>query len=243
MAKAVAEGAQKVDGAEVTIKRVLETMAPEAFAKAGGKTHTAPVATPQELADYDAIIFGTPTRFGNMAGQMRTFLDQTGGLWASGALYGKLGSVFSSTGTGGGQEQTITSTWTTLAHHGMVIVPIGYAAQELFDVSQVRGGTPYGATTIAGGDGSRQPSQEELAIARYQGEHVAAKAHHVGEWASLRNTSPEIAEAIFELAKYDEKLAEKIWEEGSDEVLPLAFAKTDKDSLFWGEQTIERKNV
>lgn len=100
---------------------------------------------------------------------MRTFLDQTGGLWASGALYGKLGSVFSSTGTGGGQEQTITSTWTTLAHHGMVIVPIGYAAQELFDVSQVRGGTPYGATTIAGGDGSRQPSQEELSIARYQG--------------------------------------------------------------------------
>lgn len=139
------------------------------YLKAGGKTQTAPVATPQELADYDAIIFGTPTRFGNMSGQMRTFLDQTGGLWASGALYGKLASVFSSTGTGGGQEQTITSTWTTLAHHGMVIVPIGYAAQELFDVSQVRGGTPYGATTIAGGDGSRQPSQEELSIARYQG--------------------------------------------------------------------------
>nr|WP_252186600.1 NAD(P)H:quinone oxidoreductase [Escherichia coli] len=144
--------------------------------KAGGKTQTAPVATPQELADYDAIIFGTPTRFGNMSGQMRTFLDQTGGLWASGALYGKLASVFSSTGTGGGQEQTITSTWTTLAHHGMVIVPIGYAAQELFDVSQVRGGTPYGATTIAGGDGSRQPSQEELSIARYQGEYVAGLA-------------------------------------------------------------------
>ncbi|EZJ44197.1 quinone oxidoreductase, type IV [Escherichia coli 2-005-03_S4_C3] len=115
-------------------------------------------------------------RFGNMSGQMRTFLDQTGGLWASGALYGKLASVFSSTGTGGGQEQTITSTWTTLAHHGMVIVPIGYAAQELFDVSQVRGGTPYGATTIAGGDGSRQPSQEELSIARYQGEYVAGLA-------------------------------------------------------------------
>ena len=135
-----------------------------------------PSRTPQELADYDAIIFGTPTRFSNMSGQMRTFLDQTGGLWASGALYGKLASVFSSTGTGGGQEQTITSTWTTLAHHGMVIVPIGYAAQELFDVSQVRGGTPYGATTIAGGDGSRQPSQEELSIARYQGEYVAGLA-------------------------------------------------------------------
>ena len=149
MARAVAEGASKVDGAEVVVKRVPETMPPQLFEKAGGKTQTAPVATPQELADYDAIIFCTPTRFGNMSGQMRTFLDQTGGLWASGALYGKLASVFSSTGTGGGQEQTITSTWTTLAHHGMVIVPIGYAAQELFDVSQVRGGTPYGATTIA----------------------------------------------------------------------------------------------
>ena len=154
MARAVAEGASKVDGAEVVVKRVPETMPPQLFEKAGGKTQTAPVATPQE----------------------RTFLDQTGGLWASGALYGKLASVFSSTGTGGGQEQTITSTWTTLAHHGMVIVPIGYAAQELFDVSQVRGGTPYGATTIAGGDGSRQPSQEELSIARYQGEYVAGLA-------------------------------------------------------------------
>lgn len=128
MARAVAEGASKVDGAEVVVKRVPETMPPQLFEKAGGKTQTAPVAIPQELADYDAIIFGTPTRFGNMSGQMRTFLDQTGGLWASGALYGKLASVFSSTGTGGGQEQTITSTWTTLAHHGMVIVPIGYAA-------------------------------------------------------------------------------------------------------------------
>ena len=159
MARAVAEGASKVDGAEVVVKRVPETMPPQLFEKAGGKTQTAPVATPQELADYDAIIFGTPTRFGNMSGQMRTFLDQTGGLWASCALYGKLASVFSSTGT-----------------HGMVIVPIGYAAQELFDVSQVRGGTPYGATTIAGGDGSRQPSQEELSIARYQGEYVAGLA-------------------------------------------------------------------
>lgn len=176
MARAVKEGAEKVDGVEVTVKRVAETMQPEAFAKAGGKAQNADVATPQELANYDAIIFGTPTRFGNMAGQMRTFLDQTGGLWASGALYGKIGSVFASTGTGGGQEQTITSFWTTLAHHGMIIAPIGYGAQELFDISAVRGGTPYGATTIAGGDGSRQPSQEELAIARYQGEHVAGLA-------------------------------------------------------------------
>ena len=176
MAHAVAEGANKVDGVEVVVKRVPETMQAEVFAKAGGKTQNAPVATPQELAEYDAIIFGTPTRFGNMSGQMRTFLDQTGGLWASGALYGKLASVFSSTGTGGGQEQTITSTWTTLAHHGMIIVPIGYGAQELFDVSQVRGGALNGVTTIAGGDGSRQPSEEELAIARYQGQHVAGLA-------------------------------------------------------------------
>ena len=176
LAHAVAEGAGKVEGVEVVVKRVPETMPQELFEKSGGKVQTAPVATPQELADYDAIIVGTPTRFGNMSGQMRTFFDQTGGLWASGALYGKVGSVFSSTGTGGGQEHTITSTWTTLAHHGMVIVPIGYGTKELFDISEVRGGTPYGATTIAGGDGSRQPSEEELAIARYQGEYVAGLA-------------------------------------------------------------------
>ncbi|MEB5748932.1 NAD(P)H:quinone oxidoreductase [Leclercia adecarboxylata] len=176
MAHAVAEGARKIEGVEVVIKRVPETMQAEAFAKAGGKVQEAPVASPQELGDYDAIIFGTPTRFGNMAGQMRTFLDQTGGLWAKNALLGKVASVFSSTGTGGGQEQTITSTWTTLAHHGMVIVPIGYGTPELFDLSQLRGGTPYGATTIAGGDGSRQPSEAELNIARYQGEYVAGLA-------------------------------------------------------------------
>ncbi|MDV5356039.1 NAD(P)H:quinone oxidoreductase [Kosakonia sp. SMBL-WEM22] len=176
MAHAVAEGAQQVEGAQVVVKRVPETMPEELFLKSGGKTQSAPVATPQELAEYDAIIVGTPTRFGNMSGQMRTFFDQTGGLWASGALYGKLASVFSSTGTGGGQEHTISSTWTTLAHHGMVIVPIGYAAKELFDISHVRGGTPYGATTIAGGDGSRQPGDDELAIARYQGEYVAGLA-------------------------------------------------------------------
>lgn len=174
LAQAVAEGAGKVEGVEVVVKRVPETMPQDLFEKSGGKAQAAPVATPQELADYDAIIVGTPTRFGNMSGQMRTFFDQTGGLWASGALYGKIASVFSSTGTGGGQEHTITSTWTTLAHHGMVIVPIGYGTKELFDISEVRGGTPYGATTIAGGDGSRQPSEEELTIARYQGEYVAS---------------------------------------------------------------------
>lgn len=174
MAHEVAEGARGVAGVEVTLKRVPETMDAEVFKSAGGKVdQDAPVATPGELADYDAIIVGTPTRFGNMTGQMRTFFDQTGGLWAKGALAGKVASVFTSTGTGGGQEMTITSTWTTLAHHGMIIVPIGYTTPALFDISQVGGGTPYGASTIAGGDGSRQPDERERGIARHQGEHVA----------------------------------------------------------------------
>jgi NAD(P)H dehydrogenase (quinone) len=174
MAQTVAEGARSVAGIDVTVKRIPETMDSEAFQAAGGKVdQTAPEASPAELADYDAIIVGTPTRFGNMSGQVRTFFDQTGGLWAKGALAGKIASVFTSTGTGGGQEMTITSTWTTLAHHGMVIVPIGYTTPELFDVSQVGGGVPYGASTIAGGDGSRQPDQRELAIARHQGKYVA----------------------------------------------------------------------
>ncbi|HZJ95865.1 MAG TPA: NAD(P)H:quinone oxidoreductase [Thiopseudomonas sp.] len=174
MANAVAEGARSVAGVEVTVKRVPETMDAEAFTAAGGKTdQAAAVATPAELADYDAIIVGTPTRFGSMSGQMRNFFDQTGGLWAKGALAGKVASVFTSTGTGGGEEMTITSTWTTLAHHGMVIVPIGYTTPELFDISQVSAGSPYGAATIAGGDGSRQPDERELSIARHQGKHVA----------------------------------------------------------------------
>lgn len=174
MANSVAEGARSVAGVEVTIKRVPETMDAELFKNAGGKTEqAAEVATPAELADYDAIIVGMPTRFGNMSGQMRNFFDQTGGLWAKGALAGKVASVFTSTGTGGGQEMTITSTWTTLAHHGMIIVPIGYTTPELFDISQVSGGTPYGASTYAGGDGSRQPDTRELTIARHQGVHVA----------------------------------------------------------------------
>ena len=177
MANAVAEGARGVSGAEVTIKRVPETMPEEAFEKAGGKVdQAAPVASPAELADYDAIIFGTPTRFGNMSGQMRNFLDQTGGLWAQGKLHGKVASVFTSTGAGGGQEMTITSTWTTLAHHGMILVPTGYGIPEFADISEVNGGTPYGASTIAGGDGSRQPSEKELTMARYQGELVAKVA-------------------------------------------------------------------
>ncbi len=177
MANAVAEGAARVDGVEVTIKRVPETMPEHAFAAAGGKTdQAADIASPAELADYDAIILGVPTRFGNMSGQMRNFLDQTGGLWAKGALAGKVASVFASTGTGGGQEMTITSTWTTLAHHGMLLVPLGYTTPEMFDISNVSGGTPYGATTIAGGDGSRQPDERELAIARHQGKLVAGIA-------------------------------------------------------------------
>lgn len=177
MAETVAEGARSVEGADVVIKRVPETMPEQAFLNAGGKAdQEAAVADPQELANYDAIIFGTPTRFGNMSGQMRNFLDQTGGLWAGGKLHGKVASVFASTGTGGGQEQTITSFWTTLAHHGMVIVPLGYGIPEFFDISETNGGTPYGATTIAGGDGSRQPSEKEVAIALFQGKHVAELA-------------------------------------------------------------------
>lgn len=173
LAQEVAAGASEVSGAEVTIKRVPETMSEEAFTNAGGIwDQQAEVATPEELADYDAIIVGVGTRFGNMPGQMRTFLDQTGGLWAKGALRGKIASVFGSTGTGGGQEQTLTTTWTSLAHHGMVIVPIGYGAQELFDISSPRGGTPYGGTVLAGGDGSRQASESELAIVHYQGRYV-----------------------------------------------------------------------
>ena len=176
MADAVAEGARRVEGVQVDIKRVAETMPEDAFKAAGGKTdQAAPVAEPGELKDYDAVIVGTPTRFGNMSGQMRTFWDQTGGLWAKGALAGKVASVFTSTGTGGGKETTITSTWTTLAHHGIMIVPLGYAdpEQAQMDIKEVHGSTPYGAGTIAGPDGSRQPSDKELGLARYQGEQVA----------------------------------------------------------------------
>lgn len=178
MAQAVADGARSVIGAQVSLKRVPETMPPEAFQSAGGKANQgAPEASPAELAGYDAIIVGTPTRFGNMTGQMRTFWDQTGGLWAQGALIGKVGSVFTSTGTSGGQEMTVINTWTTLAHHGMLIVPIGYAMPQQTDLSVVKGGhMPYGASTIAGPDGARQPLPDELAIARHQGEIVAKLA-------------------------------------------------------------------
>lgn len=174
MAEAVAAGAREVSGVDVVIKRVPETMPDDIAKKAGVKMdQKAPVATPQELADYDAIIFGTPTRFGNMAAQMRNFLDQTGGLWVNGGLIGKIASVFTSTGTGGGNESTILSFWNTLIHHGMIIVGVPYSEKELANISEVRGGSPYGAGTIAGADGSRKPSAVELKIARTQGRHVA----------------------------------------------------------------------
>ncbi len=177
LAGAVAEGARSVAGAEVTVKRVPETLPPELAKQFGVKLdQAAPVATPQELAEYDAIIFGSPTRFGNMAAQMRNFLDQTGGLWAKGALIGKVGSVFTSTGTGGGNESTIISFVTTLIHQGMVYVGLPYSCPELADISEVKGGSPWGAATIAGSDGSRKPSAKELAQARFQGAHVAGIA-------------------------------------------------------------------
>lgn len=178
MAAAIAEGARNVNGVEVTIKRVPELVPDDVATKAHFKLdQKADIATPQELADYDGIIFGTPTRFGNMAAQMRNFLDQTGGMWVKGALIGKVGSVFVSTGTGGGNETTITSFHTTLLHHGMVIVGLPYAAAGLSNISEMRGGSPYGAGTIAGADGSRTPSALELELARFQGEHVAKIAH------------------------------------------------------------------
>ena len=177
MAGAVADGARSVEGAEVIVKRVPETMPPDVAKKAGAKLdQAAPVASPKELGDYDAIIFGSPTRFGNMTAQMRNFLDQTGSLWVNGSLVGKVGSVFTSTGTGGGNESTIISFVTTLMHQGMIYVGLPYACPELADISEVKGGSPWGAATIAGSDGSRQPSAKELAQARFQGNHVASIA-------------------------------------------------------------------
>jgi NAD(P)H dehydrogenase (quinone) len=174
MAAAVAEGARSVARTEVTVKRVPELMSDDVLKRIGAKTDQgAPVAAPAELAEYDAILFGTPTRFGNMAAQMRNFLDQTGGMWVKGALVGKVASVFTSTGTGGGNESTILTFIPTLLHHGMIYVGLPYSCPELTDISEVKGGSPYGAGTIAGSDGSRKPSDKELAMARFQGKHVA----------------------------------------------------------------------
>ncbi|WP_454684873.1 NAD(P)H:quinone oxidoreductase [Ancylobacter moscoviensis] len=181
MAEAVAEGAREA-GAEVTVKRVPETVPLEVAQKAGFKLdQKAPIATVDELKDYDAIVFGSGTRFGTVTSQLRSFIDQTGGLWFSGALVGKVGSVFTSSATQhGGQESTILGFVPTLLHHGMVVVGLPYAFQGQMGVDEIKGGSPYGASTITDGDGSRQPSKAELDGARYQGKHVAtitAKLH------------------------------------------------------------------
>lgn len=179
MAEAVLARAKEVDRAEASLFQVAELTPDAVLEKSGAKTARAafahvPVATMDSLAEPHAIIFGTPTRFGNMAAQMRNLLDQTGGLWAKGTLIGKVGSVFASTASQhGGQETTITSFHTTLLHHGMILVGVPYSESGLTNMADVSGGTPYGATTLAGIDGSRQPSANELKIARYQGRHVA----------------------------------------------------------------------
>jgi NAD(P)H dehydrogenase (quinone) len=177
MAQAIAEGVRE-GGAEAVIKRVPELVPEEVARKSGFKLdQAAPIATVDELPNYDAIILGVPTRFGNMAAQMKNFLDQTGGLWFQGKLIGKVGSVFTSTATQhGGQESTILSTHTVLLHQGMVIVGLPYSFQGQMTLSEITGGSPYGASTIAAGDGSRQPSENELAGARFQGKHVAGIA-------------------------------------------------------------------
>jgi NAD(P)H dehydrogenase (quinone) len=182
MAEAVTAGVREMPGVEASLYQVPELAPDDVLEKSGAKAARAafahiPVIRPEQLAEADAIIFGTPTRFGNMCAQMRNFLDQTGALWMSGGLIGKVGSVFSSTASQhGGQETTITSFHTTLLHQGMVIVGAPYSEQRLLGMSEISGGTPYGATTITGGDGSRQPSENELAIARFQGRHVAGIA-------------------------------------------------------------------
>ena len=179
MAEAIAEGARQVAGTEVSLFQVPELVPEAVLEKSGAKQARAafahvPVMKPDQLAEGDAILFGTPTRFGNMCAQMRNFLDQTGGLWVKGALVGKVGSAFTSTGTQhGGQETTITSFHTTLLHQGMVIVGVPYSESGLVHMDEISGGTPYGATTLAGPDGSRHPTANELKVARFQGKHVA----------------------------------------------------------------------
>jgi NAD(P)H dehydrogenase (quinone) len=182
MAEAVAEGAKQIQGAEVVMRRVPETLSEEVLGQMGAveaqqSIAHVPVATVDELASADAVIFGTPTRFGNMCGQMRQFLDATGQLWASGALVGKVGGVFTSSATQhGGQESTILSFHTTLLHHGFVVVGLPYAFQGQMRIDEITGGSPYGASTIAGGTGERMPSENELEGARFQGKHIATIA-------------------------------------------------------------------
>ena len=179
MAEAVAEGAREIDGAEAVVRRVPETLPEEVLEKMGAveaqqsMSHVQ-ICTLEELASADAIIFGTPTRFGNMCGQMRQFLDATGQLWTKGALVGKVGSVFTSSATQhGGQESTILSFHITLLHHGFVVVGLPYTFQGQMRIDEITGGSPYGASTIAGGSGERMPSPNELDAARFQGKHVA----------------------------------------------------------------------
>ncbi len=179
MAEAIAEGIREIEGAEVVLKRMPETLPVEVLEKMGaveaqkGWEHL-PVADPNELGDYDLIFFGTPTRFGNMIGQMRQFLDATGQLWMEGKLVGKVGSVFTSTATQhGGQESTILTSHVTLLHQGMVIVGLPYTFQGQMTLDEISGGSPYGASTIAASDGSRQVSENELAGARFQGRYAA----------------------------------------------------------------------
>ena len=182
LAEAEAAGAREVPGVDVALYQVPELMPEEALVKSGAKQARAafahiPVAKPDQLAEADAIIFGTPTRFGNMCAQMRNFLDQTGGLWMGGKLIGKIGSVFTSTASQhGGQETTITSFHSTLLHHGMIIVGVPYSEAALLNMNEITGGTPYGASTLAGADGSRKPIENELRVARFQGKHVATIA-------------------------------------------------------------------
>ncbi|MGD9411096.1 MAG: NAD(P)H:quinone oxidoreductase [Desulfobacterales bacterium] len=182
MAQAVAEGAKTVKGAEVEIRRIPETLPQEVLEKMGAVDaqnafSQIPECRVDDLARADAVIFGTPTRFGNMSGQMRQFLDATGQLWANGSLVGKVGSVFTSTATQhGGQESTILTFHVTLLHHGFVVVGLPYAFQGQMRMDEITGGSPYGASTIAGGDGSRMPSENELEAARFQGKHVAGIA-------------------------------------------------------------------
>ena len=179
MAQAVAEGVQEVSGARVQMRRVAETLPDDVLKKMGALEaqkafSDVPICTVEELTSADAILFGTPTRFGNMCGQMRQFLDATGQLWAKGALVGKVGSVFVCSATQhGGQESTILSFHTTLLHHGMIVVGLPYAFQEQMRIDEITGGSPYGSSTIAGGKGERMPSENELAGARFQGKHVA----------------------------------------------------------------------
>jgi len=186
MAEAVAEGARGVEGVEVVVRRVPETLPPEVIEKMGAveaqqAMQDIPVATVEELGGADAVIFGTPTRFGNMCGQMRQFLDATGQLWQTGALVGKVGSVFTSSATQhGGQESTILSFHTTLLHQGMIVVGLPYSFEGQMRLDEITGGSPYGASTIAGGKGERMPSDNELEAARFQGKHVASIAKKLG---------------------------------------------------------------